>query len=100
MTVLIIFFLHITTIFIIYYYAYHHIVLFHLVYMLTSEILSQKHTERKKKLLVNMVHFHLSLSRCGMGSPETCTHVILMPELHTVTPIKFYPDVIPTHEQK
>ena len=48
MTILIIFFLHITTIFIIYYYAYHHIVLFHLVYMLTGEILSQKHTERKK----------------------------------------------------
>ena len=39
-------FLHITTIFIIYYYAYHHIVLFHLVYTLTSKILSQEYTER------------------------------------------------------
>ena len=47
-----------------------------------------------------MVHFHLSLSGCGMGSLETCTHVIPMSESHTVTPIKFYPDVIPTHEQK
>ena len=32
-----------------------------------------------------MVHFHLSLSGCGMGSLETCTHVILMPESHIVT---------------
>ena len=29
-----------------------------------------------------MVHFHLSLSGCGMGSLETCTHVILMPKSH------------------
>ena len=95
MTILIIFFLHITTIFIIYYYGYHHIVLFHLVYTLTGEILLQKHTERKI-LLVNMVHFHLSLSGCGMGSLETCTHIILMPESHIITPIQFYPDLIPT----
>ena len=30
-----------------------------------------------------MVHFHLSLSGCGMRSLETCTHVILMPKSHT-----------------
>ena len=29
-----------------YYTVYHHVVLFHLVYMLTGEILSQEHTER------------------------------------------------------
>ena len=29
---------------------------------------------KDKILLVNMVHFHLSLSRCGTGSLETCTH--------------------------
>ena len=95
MTAAIIFFLHIITIFIIYYYAYHHIVLFHLVYMLTGEILLQKHTERKI-LLVNMVHFHLSLSGCSTGSLETCTHIISMPESHIITPIQFYPDLIPT----
>ena len=42
-----------------------------------------------------MVHFHLSLSRCGTGSLETCTHVILMPESHT-TP-QFCPDFNPNY---
>ena len=40
---------------------------------------------KDKILLVNMVHFHLSLSGCSMGSLETCTHVIPMPESHIVT---------------
>ena len=44
-----------------------------------------------------MVCFHLSLSGCGVGSLETCTHIILMPELHIITPIQFYPDLTPTH---
>ena len=39
-------FSHITIIIIYYYTVYHHVVLFHLVYMLTGEILSQEHTER------------------------------------------------------
>ena len=45
-----------------------------------------------------MVHFHLSLSGCGTGSLETCTHVILMPESHTALTLpqmKFYPDIFP-----
>ena len=39
------------------------------------------------------MHFHLFLSGCGMGSLETCTHVILMPESHThfFSHAKYYP---------
>ena len=29
-----------------------------------------------------MVHFHLSLFRCGMGSLETCTHIISRPKTY------------------
>ena len=36
-----------------------------------------------------MVHFHLSLSGCGMRSLETSTHVILMPESHIYFSNKF-----------
>ena len=46
-----------------------------------------------------MVHFHLSLSGCSIGSLETCTNVILMPESHIVTTIFFYPNITPTHEK-
>ena len=42
-----------------------------------------------------MVHFHLSLSGCSMGSLETCTHVILMPESH-MTP-QFCPNFTPNY---
>ena len=55
---------------------------------------------KEKNLLVNMVCFHLSLSGCGMGSLETCTHIISMPESHIITPIQFNPDLIPTHIPK
>ena len=34
-----------------------------------------------------------------MGSLETCTHVILMPESHIVTTKIFPPNVTPTHEK-
>ena len=45
-----------------------------------------------------MVHFHLSLSGCGMGSLETSTHVILMPESHKYYPKRFFlPNCLPTH---
>ena len=47
-----------------------------------------------------MVHFHLSLSGCGMGSLETCTHVIPMPESHTYPTttmnFNFEPELFPT----
>ena len=36
-----------------------------------------------------MVHFHLSLSGCGTGSLETCTHIIPMPESYTIIIIIF-----------
>ena len=59
----------------------------------------------KYDLLVNIVHFHLSLSECGTGSLETCTHVIQMPELHTaltITPNKilsrYFPPPVPCDE--
>ena len=51
-------------------------------------------------------NFHLSLSGCGSGSLEICTHVILMPESHDyphfttklLPPKKFGPDLPPhTH---
>ena len=54
----------------------------------------------KINFIVNMVHFHLSLSGCCMGSLETCTHVIPMPKSHIVTLEKFYTNVIPSHENK
>ena len=43
-----------------------------------------------------MVHFHLSLSGCGMGSLEICTHVI--PCLNHI-PIFLPPNATPTHRQ-
>ena len=50
------------------------------------------------------VNFHLSLSGCGMGSLEICTHVIPMPESHNyphftpqLLPQKFGPDLFPQH---
>ena len=43
-----------------------------------------------------MVHFHLSLSGCSMGSLETCTHVILKPESHIDFSLQMLP---PTHKK-
>ena len=68
--------------------------------MLTYEILSARHTENIKKLLVSMVCFHLSLSGCSTRSLETCTHVIPMPKPHThpttTMNFKFEPELLPT----
>ena len=75
-----------------YYTVYCHVVLFHVV--LIGKILLPDHIERSISL-VNMVHFHLSLSGCGMGSLEPCTHVILMPESHIITTRNFIIQMLP-----
>ena len=53
---------------------YMHYSIFMYVWFRQNELL--KH----KGLLVNKVHFHFALSGVAVGSLETCTHVIPMPE--------------------
>ena len=67
--------------------------------MLTSEILSVRHTENIKFISEHGA-FPFVFSGCGMRSLKTCTHVILMPKSHThpttTMNLNFEPELLPT----